>query len=102
MRQHMNVPDASILPNDSVIVLIVAGIADPLLNPFRKRRSIVRVHSAQYRFQGHPRRWVQAENTEALLAHVNIPGRNAARPASRVAEPLPLGKISLATFQRCF
>src|ERR1700691_2737609 len=88
--EHVKVPDGSILSNDSVVVLIVAGVADSLLNLFRKRRSIFGMHSAQYRLQGHLRRRVQTENTEALLAHVNVPGRNAAGPASRVAEALPL------------
>src|SRR5580704_9838017 len=98
----MNVPDSSILPNDAVIVLVVAGVADRLLNLFRKRRSIFGVYSAQYRFEGHFRCRIQPENAETLLAHVNIPGRNAACPASRVAESLPLGKISLASLQGFF
>src|SRR5580658_2914699 len=91
MRQHMNAPDRSILPNDAVIVLIVAGVANRLLNLFRKRRSIFGMHSAQYRVEGHFRCRIQPENAETLLAEVNIPGRNASGPASRVAESLPLG-----------
>jgi len=102
MPQRMNVPDGSILPNNSEIGFIVAGIADRLLNRLRKRRSIVGMHSAQKRLEGHLRCRVQPENAEALLAEVNIPGRNASRPASRVAQSLPLAQVGFASFQGLF
>src|ERR1700733_7311959 len=100
MRDHMKVPDGSILPNDPVIILVMARLADPLLDLFQERRPIVWMHSAPNRFQGYLRRWLQPENTETLLAHVNIAGRDAPGPAPRMAETLPLRQISFASAQR--
>src|ERR1700757_2544212 len=60
------------------------------------------MHSAQYGFEGHFRCWIQPENAETLLAEVDMPGRNASRPASRVAESFPLGQIGLASLQSFF
>src|ERR1700722_11909067 len=98
----MDVPDAAVFPNDSVIALIFAGVANPLLNLFQERRSIAGMHPAQYRIEGHFRCWVQTENTETLLAEVNISSRNAPCPASRVAESLPFAQIGLASLQGLF